>query len=731
MIIKRMIQIGAVLVIVVISSVISGALPGATKLDFNRYHQYDDMVTTLKDFQRAHSDLSRLISIGKSYQGKDIWLLEISRQQPGPVKEKPAIFVGGGLRGDELVGTEACLATIQFLLENYARDPRVKKAIDERAFYVLPMINPDACDISAQQNGYMAVKNCRPVDEDNDGRLDEDPPDDLNGDGVITMMRVPDEDGNFQVSSVDSRLMIPAGAKKAGDIKRFKLYGEGIDNDNDKRYNEDGSGGVDLNVNFPSGWKLDNERPVSGMYPGSEPESEAVLSFLTDHPNVAYVLIYQAGAGKLFRPYYFLSDKEMPKVDLKVYDLLGKKYAELTGYELTHGFPEAEKKEKGPASLDEAARLERELKMELPAELNIGDILKMGNLRELIKTPEALMYMQQYNISSATAQKLVRLQELRMQAKGSAGAAPADDVKPDAIPSGGSLLDWAYRDFAAYSLSPSLWQLPAEYCVTADSIPSNLREDLGWLNFIEKESKGRGFIAWRPYQHPQLGPVEIGGWVDFYRKNPPAGQRLEELCLKTARFALDLAEMTPALVIKQIEVKPIQLVSGASEAVAVTAPDGAIQISRTTRLKSDQAVIAEVKVTVENVGAIGTRTAWGKKTRYAQQPPRSVLAYLQATAGKLQILSVPKVLRLGVIEGTMTRELVTEESAETSPTEAPSQTMMMEESESMTGSAETEKEPPHIKSGTWLVKIEHLPAELTVKVTSETGGAVVRKVVIR
>ncbi len=730
MTIKRTIPFGTILVLMVIGCGISEVLFGAMKLEISRYHRYDDIVTILKDFQRAHSEFSRLVSIGKSYQGKDLWLLEISRQQSGMASEKPAVFIAGGLQGDELVGTEACLATIQYLLENYARDPRVKKAIEERAFYVLPVMNPDACDATARQIGQMAIHNRRPVDDDHDGRLDEDPAEDLNGDGFITMMRVPNDSGDFQISPVDPRLMIPGEDKKDG-RSRFKLYREGIDNDNDQRYNEDGIGGVDLNMNFPSGWNLDNEQPISGMYPGSEPESEAVLAFLTDHANVAFVLIYQAGAGKLFRPYHYLSDKELPELDLKVYESLGKKYKELTGYELTHGFPEVEKKQKETGAVDEVAKLELELKQELPSELNVEDILKMGNLRDLIKTPEARMYMQQYNISPATGQKLIRLQELRLQAKGRAGKAPMHETMPKATPMGGRLLDWAYRDFAAYSLSPSLWQLPAEYCVSADSIPANIREELGWLNFIEKEVRGIGFVPWRPYQHPQLGQVEIGGWMDFYRKNPPAGKRLEELCQKTAPFALELAEMTPELVIRQVEVKPILFVTGASSAEAVVAQDGGIKISRSNQMKADQAVIAQIKVTVENVGAIGTRTGWGRKIRYAQQPPRAVLAHLEAKGEKLQVLSLPKVLRLGVIEGTMTRELVAQAAAEPTTTEAPSPTMMMEESEETSGRAETEKEPPHIKSGTWLVKIENLPLELTVKVTSETGGTVVKKMVIR
>lgn len=728
--IKRTIPIGTILVLMVIGCGIVEALFGAVRLEFNRYHRYDDIVTILKDFQRAHSELCRLISIGKSYQGKDLWLLEISRQQPGRNNEKPAVFIGGGLRGDELVGTEACLATIQYLLENYQRDARVKKAIEQRVFYVLPVINPDACDATARQIGQMAINNRRPVDEDHDGRLDEDPAEDLNGDGFITMMRVPDDSGDFQISPVDPRLMIPDEVQKA-DRSRFKLYREGIDNDNDYRYNEDGIGGVDLNMNFPSGWKLDNEQPLSGMYPGSEPESEAVLAFLTDHANVAFVLIYQAGAGKLFRPYHYLSDKELPGLDLKVYESLGRKYTELTGYELTHGFPEEEKKQKEPPAADEVAKLELELKLELPSELNVEDILKMGNLRDLIRTPEARRYMQQYNISPATGQKLIRLQELRLQAKGPAGKAPLHETMPKAAPMGGRLLDWAYRDFAAYSLSPSLWQLPAEYIMTADSIPANIREELGWLNFIEKELTGTGFVPWRPFQHPQLGPVEIGGWVDFYRKNPPAGKRLEELCQKTAPFALELAELTPELVIRQVEVKPILFVTGASNAEAVAAQDGGIKISRTNQLKADHAVIAEIKVTVENVGAIGTRTGWGRKIRYAQQPPRAVLAHLEAKGQKLQVLSLPKVLRLGVIEGTMTRELAAVAAAERTTTEAPSSTMRMEQGEETSGRAETEKELPHIKSGTWLVRMENLPLELTVKVTSETGGTVVKKMVIR
>jgi hypothetical protein len=700
--------------------------PASPQFDLTKYHNYEETTKSLRDFQSSHSSLAKLISAGKSFQGKELWVMEITNQKTGKSNEKPAIFLSGGLRGDEVVGAEVCLYTIQYLLENYSADDRVKNLIEEKVFYIMPAINPDACDFSIRNSGKAMIKNFRPTDEDRDGKNDEDPADDLNKDGFISWMRVKDDKGDFKICKDDPRMMIPVNKSK-DEKGEYKLYVEGSDDDIDKQYNEDGAGGTDLNSNFPVGWKMDFEQPGAGMYPGSEPESEAVMKFMIDHPNVAIVVIYRSGDGMLYRPYDHLADKEIPKPDLEIYEMLGNKYKKLTGFEMTHSFPEAEKKERGSEVPNEEEKLIAELENELPGELRVTDILKMGNLQELIKTLDAQMYIQQNGISDATVKKLIRLQEIKTKSEKQKAQPKAMKAKEAVF---GTFLDWAYKDYNAYALSPSVWTVPAEFEAKGDSINTAIQYDLAWLNFLEKEQTGKGFIHWKPFKHPQLGEVEIGGFIEFYKKNPPAGKRLESVCQQNALFAVELAALTPSLLIKEIEIKPIQVLKGATEAIASTDANGVIKITQGNKKIAENALIAEIKIKVENIGPLGTRNALAKRTRYAQQPPRSVLAYLESKDNNLEILSMPKVLRLGVIEGKETKDLAWEKEEREERAQRPSP-IMMEESEEQSEEGGPESDEPTIKSGTWLVKINGGSAELIVRVASEKGGTIMKKVPLK
>lgn len=280
---------------------------------------------------------------------------------------------------------------------------------------------------------------------------------------------------------------------------------------------------------------------------------------------------------------------------------------------MTHGFPEDEKKEKDKTGPNEEAKLLTELERELPAEMKVEDILKMGNIRELVKSPEAQTYIQQYGISDATIKKLIRLQELRSKSEAETiETKKAKSIKEE-LTNFGALIDWAYEDYNVYSLSPSVWSVPEEYQIKADSITAQIQDKLSWLNFIEKEQNGKGFRAWQKYKHTQLGEMEIGGWCSFYKKNPPLGKRLEEVCKQNALFSLDVVELTPQIKIKETEIKPIQIVKGVTEAKASVAEDGTIQISRGDKKIADSAILIEIKIKVENVGGYWNQDSFGQK----------------------------------------------------------------------------------------------------------------------
>ena len=130
----------------------------------------------------------------------------------------------------------------------------------------------------------------------------------------------------------------------------------------------------------------------------------------------------------------------------------------------------------------------------------------------------------------------------------------------------------------------------------ADSVEVDGKDEAGWFAFFEKEWGGKGFVNWKTYAHAQLGKVEIGGWCGFYKKNPPPGERLEEVCEKQALFTLDVAEMTPRIQIRDVEIGPIQIMGNPTSATSAVGSDGTIIISKRSTKIATRALLAAVKI---------------------------------------------------------------------------------------------------------------------------------------
>ena len=208
----------------------------------------------------------------------------INNPATGPHDEKPAMWVDANVHGNEVQGSEATLYLAWYLLENYGSNERITELVDRTSFYLQPMVNPDGRSnwfkqphtASSSRTGY------QPIDNDRDGKLDEDGPDDLNGDGHITMMRkhVPGE-GTHRLNPDDPRLMERVPINEKGIRGDWIMLGyEGIDNDGDGRVNEDGEGGYDMNRAWPALWRPDHIQRGAGPYPLCWPEARCIADFI-------------------------------------------------------------------------------------------------------------------------------------------------------------------------------------------------------------------------------------------------------------------------------------------------------------------------------------------------------------------------------------------------------------------------------------------------------------------
>ena len=298
-------------------------------VDWNRFYTAAETNQILREFHAIYPDLTELHQVGESYYGQPLMLITITNEATGPAAGKPALYVDGGIHAGELTGSAVATHFIGHLLNGYGNDERVTALLDTRAFYVRPKFNPDGSDLALIEDQFLR-STPHPFDEDEDGAADEDPPEDLDGDGWITQIRVPDPDGIWVADPSDDRIMMrDPELQRAG--LRFSTMREGVDNDGDGEINEDGLGGLDMNRNFPRNWERVHLQPGAGDYPLSEPETRAAAAFINAHRNITGIVHGHTAGGFVYRLPSASAPSLFPEIDLEMIIHLGEEYTRTTG----------------------------------------------------------------------------------------------------------------------------------------------------------------------------------------------------------------------------------------------------------------------------------------------------------------------------------------------------------------------------------------------------------------
>jgi len=459
-------------------------------------------------------------TVGKSAQGRDILAMRLALEGSVEPDKRSALLITSGLEGDLIAGSEVALGIAQRLIKDANEgNEEVKKLLTEHTVYVIPRVNMDAAETY-----FAAVKeehagNYRQDDPDRDGAMDEDGPEDLNGDGVITMMRVIDpEKADSLANPNDARINLKADATQ-GLAPAFVVYTEGTDNDNDGEYNEDGAGGVDINRNFMHNWKQYDA--ASGPYPASEPETLAMLRFVLAHQNIAAVITYGRQDNLVKTPSADPKDAAGAPInldggDVGLYKAIGEKYRDLTG-------------------IKDASSAE-----------NNGAFF-------------AWAYAQ-FGVPAFTSSLWAR-PEVKEEPK-KEEPQKAQDVAPEGAPAAGEGEAAAGGEAQAVEGTPAAEQPkpepPKEEAKKEEKKDEKKKdygdgEELAWLKYNDVMREGSGFIAWQKFDHPQLGEVEIGGWRPFFKTTPPA-EELEGIIDAQYKFVLDIGTKFPTVTLAEPKV---------------------------------------------------------------------------------------------------------------------------------------------------------------------------------
>ena len=304
-----------------------------SKIRFDRFYRYNELTRFLKAYAKEYPDLIRLESIGKSHEGRDVWLVTATNFKTGADMEKPAFWVDGNIHASEVTTSTAALYLIHSLVTKYTQDENVTRALDTRLFYIVPRVNPDGAEWALADKPKIIRSSTREypyADDPMDGLVTGE---DLDGDGRILQMRIPDPNGAWKPHPDEPRLMVRRDPIETGG-KYYRILPEGL------LKNYDGitikvlgpKQGLDLNRNFPAGWRTESDQHGAGPYPASEPEARNLVDFIAKHPNITGTISFHTMSGVLLRPYDDRSDDEFPTADLWTYQKIGEKGTQITSY---------------------------------------------------------------------------------------------------------------------------------------------------------------------------------------------------------------------------------------------------------------------------------------------------------------------------------------------------------------------------------------------------------------
>lgn len=165
----------------------------------------------------------------------------------------------------------------------------------------------------------------------------------------------------------------------------------------------------------------------------------------------------------------------------------------------------------------------------------------------------------------------------------------------------GAFDDWGYDQLGIFAFTVELWDMIGEAGIKGRDFIEWFRDhseedDLKLLRWNDEQIGGRGFVPWRPFQHPQLGKVELGGWVERRTFGNPPEAFLLRTIEPVTEFTIAHALMTPRLELRHAAAE--RLGEGLYRVRAVAVNSGYLPTYGSKRAQEVRAV-RPIEVTLE------------------------------------------------------------------------------------------------------------------------------------
>ncbi|HSM67412.1 MAG TPA: M14 family metallopeptidase [Ilumatobacteraceae bacterium] len=449
---------------------------------FDRYLRHDELVAWIEQLAAAHPDLVTFETYGRSYEGRDLVLVTVTDTSTGAHDTKPAHWIDASIHAVELTATVAACRVLQRLVDGHAAgDETITRALRTRTFYVVPRVNPDGAEWVLAERPRFRRSSVRPWPYADAHRWPGLHEEDVDGDGRILQMRLPDRDGPWMPHPDDPRVLVPVPpVGTAPGVARYRVLAEGVVEDFDgfSVPAAPDPEGLDLNRNYPAGWGT--KVPGSGDHPLSEPEIDALVRAIVARPNICGFNAFHTSGGVILRPSSTQPDSKLPPGDVWVWKRLAEIGTAATGYP-SHSVYE-----------------------------------------DFTWDPSETM--------------------------------------------SGASDDWAYEHLGIFGWTTEFWDVvhaatgqkqSTHFWYTGPTDDERLAV-ARWLDQLPVvDEAARGFVDWYPFEHPQLGSVELGGWNQLSSwTNPPPHLLLVEVD-PHVDFAVAQALAAPCVEIRHTAVEQV------------------------------------------------------------------------------------------------------------------------------------------------------------------------------